>query len=55
MFAIRLELSKVRQWKREVMQVGHGGQGKKVLVSLHLDAHDRRFDGAVLQLQIPSY
>lgn len=35
-------------------EFGHGGQGKKVLVSLHLDAHGRRFDGAVLQLQIPA-
>jgi hypothetical protein len=32
---------------------GHWGQGKKVVVALHLDAHGRRFDGAVLQFQIP--
>ena len=30
------------------------GVKEKVLVSLHLDAHGRRFDGAVLQLQIPA-
>lgn len=35
-------------------RVGHGGQGKKVLVALYLDAHGRRFDGAVLQFQIPA-
>jgi hypothetical protein len=28
------------------------GQGKKVLVALHLDTHGRRFGGAVLQFQI---
>lgn len=35
-------------------EFGHGGQGKKVLVALHLDAHGRRFDRAVLQFQIPA-
>lgn len=50
----RFQLSKVYQWKREVMQkgFGHWGQGKKVVVALHLDAHGRRFDGAVLRFQI---
>jgi hypothetical protein len=33
-------------------EFGHGGQGKKVLVASHLDARGRRFEGAVLQLQI---
>jgi len=35
-------------------EFGHGGQGKEVLGALHLDAHGRRFDRAVLQLQIPA-
>jgi hypothetical protein len=35
-------------------EFGHGGQGKEVLVALHLDSHGRRFDGAVLQLQVPA-
>jgi len=30
------------------------GIKEKVFVSLHLDAHGRKVDGAVLQLQIPA-